>query len=259
MTDFYPLLVQAVSKLSVENPQARQELYDHARKFLITQLSGQKPNASAPEIMREQIALETAIRKVESQSGQARRPNGREPPSANSASLVSLTTIRQLDVVADHEWPDINFDRKESQSEISAWPRAASQSGFSAQATLSPTMAIIGHISETLDGEPAKLKNGSNEKISPRDLNNGRSINVGLPRQDLKSQPTDASKRRKKSKSISESEEDFASKKFALFDPKIIGLAAIAVVLTFIAVISIPLVTIYFSRLVWFFEHLIAN
>jgi len=54
-------------------------------------------------------------------------------------------------------------------------------------------------------------------------------------------------------------DEIFESKWLALFDPKITGLAAITVILIFITVISAPLATIYFSRLVWFLEHLIAN
>lgn len=249
MTDFYPLLVRAVSKLSTDRPQARQELYDHARKFLIAKLSGLEPSVSAPEIMREQIALEAAIGRVEAQShtGQLPGPSGLEPLLASSANLAIPSTIRQPSI-ADHQWPDVHFDRIEGQSEISTWPRQASQSELSA-----------GHLPETVYRGLAELKNGNNEKIAPRDLSNGMSVRMGLPNRDLRSQPAEVVQRQKNSKNISVGEEIFESKRFVLFDPAIIGLAAIVAMLTFIAVISIALAAIYFPRLVWFSQHLVDH
>jgi hypothetical protein len=250
MTDFYPVLVRAVSNLSINSHQARQEIYDHARKFLITQLTAQEPRASAPEIMREQIALESAIRRaeVQPQSSEPRAPNGPEPPLANSADLPSPRTLRRPSV-ADCEWPDVHFDRRGGQRQISDWPRPASQSELSEKDVAPPpATTVIEHIPEIPDHRPVKLINGSNAKIAPRDLTQPRSeVSAGR-----------TVKTTKNFKNFSVGEEIFESKRFALFDPNIIGLAAIAVMLTFIAVISIPLATIYFSRLVWFFEHLIA-
>src|SRR5262249_26703914 len=103
MTDFYPLLVRAVSKLNTDRPQARQELYDHARKVLIAHLSGKESRASAPEVMREQIALEAAIRRVEAQSqaGQAQGMNR----LTNSANVPWSDTNCELSI-ADRESPD---------------------------------------------------------------------------------------------------------------------------------------------------------
>ena len=259
MTDFYPLLVRAVSKLSTDRPQARQELYDHARKFLITKLSGLEPRASAPEIMREQIALEAAIGRVEARSytGQLPGPNGLEPLLASSANLAIPSTICQPSI-ADHQWPDVHFDRIEGQSEISTPPRPASQSELCAKDG-APPLAVTEHIPETVYRGLAKLKNDSNEKIAPRDLRNGMSVRMALTGRDVKSQPAKALKRQKNSKNISLGEEIFESKKFALFDPTIIALVAIVAMLTFIAVISIALAEIYFPRLVWFSQHLIDH
>lgn len=76
MADFYPVLARAVSQLPVDAPQARRDLYDHARAILIAQLRKLDPDVSPPEVMREQAALESAIRKVEGEVSSApRRPS----------------------------------------------------------------------------------------------------------------------------------------------------------------------------------------
>ena len=68
MADFYPVLARAVSQLPVDAPQARRDLYDHARGILIAQLRNRDPHVSVPEMMREQAALESAIRRLEAET-----------------------------------------------------------------------------------------------------------------------------------------------------------------------------------------------
>jgi len=85
MVDFYPVLARAVSRLPDNNTQARQELYQRARTIADAKL--QELQRSAPQIMREHVALETAIRRVEaeflsiSSNSSAGRPAPR-PPAA---------------------------------------------------------------------------------------------------------------------------------------------------------------------------------
>ena len=64
MADFYPLLSRAVSKLPVDGPHERQELYDKARAILLGQLHG---TATAPSLIRQQASLEAAIRRIEAE------------------------------------------------------------------------------------------------------------------------------------------------------------------------------------------------
>jgi len=66
MADYYPVIARAVSRLAHNSASARAEVYEHARGFLIAQLRGQK---SDWEIMDELVALEMAIRKVETAPG----------------------------------------------------------------------------------------------------------------------------------------------------------------------------------------------
>ena len=68
MADYYPVLVRAVSRLTNDSAQARQELYEKARIVVEAELRRQQPRKSAREIIREQAALETAIRRLEAEA-----------------------------------------------------------------------------------------------------------------------------------------------------------------------------------------------
>jgi hypothetical protein len=67
MADFYPVLTNAVARLQNSNAQVREELYQHARAIVETELRQQVPRKSARDIVREQAALEAAIRRVEAE------------------------------------------------------------------------------------------------------------------------------------------------------------------------------------------------
>jgi hypothetical protein len=63
MADYYPLIAKAVSGLEKSTGEARRALYDRARTALLAQLRGVEPALSEPDITRERLALEEAIRK----------------------------------------------------------------------------------------------------------------------------------------------------------------------------------------------------
>jgi hypothetical protein len=65
MADYYPLIAKAVSGLDKSTGETRRALYDRARTALLAQLRGVEPALSEPDITRERLALEEAIRKVE--------------------------------------------------------------------------------------------------------------------------------------------------------------------------------------------------
>ena len=67
MADYYPILARAVSRLATNNAQARQELYEHARKVLAAQLRIHDPQFSAPETISERIAFEAASLRLEAE------------------------------------------------------------------------------------------------------------------------------------------------------------------------------------------------
>ena len=81
MADYYPLIARAIAGLDPSAPgESRRALYERARAALIAQLRGVLPPLSESEITRERLALEEAVRKVESEAAQrardASRPGG---------------------------------------------------------------------------------------------------------------------------------------------------------------------------------------
>ena len=65
MAEYYPLILKAVTALEPSTAQTRRVLYDRARTALLTQLRSVQPALSEPDITRERLALEEAIRRVE--------------------------------------------------------------------------------------------------------------------------------------------------------------------------------------------------
>src|SRR5262245_45038794 len=74
MADYYPLIARAIAGLDPSAPgESRRALYERARAALIQQLRGVDPPLSESEITRERLALEEAVRKVESEAAQRAR------------------------------------------------------------------------------------------------------------------------------------------------------------------------------------------
>ncbi|ABD89611.1 hypothetical protein [Rhodopseudomonas palustris] len=74
MADYYPLIARAIAGLDPSAPgESRRALYERARSALIAQLRGVQPPLSESEITRERLALEEAVRKVESEAAQRAR------------------------------------------------------------------------------------------------------------------------------------------------------------------------------------------
>src|SRR6185312_2747944 len=78
MADYYPLIARAVSGLDKNTGDNRRALYDRARAALVAQLRSATPSLEEETITRERVALEEAIRQVETDAVRA----GREPPPA---------------------------------------------------------------------------------------------------------------------------------------------------------------------------------
>ncbi len=66
MADYYPLISRAVAGLERNTGENRRSLYERARNALLDQLRSVTPSLSETDITRERLALEEAIRKVES-------------------------------------------------------------------------------------------------------------------------------------------------------------------------------------------------
>jgi hypothetical protein len=67
MADYYPLLAKAVAGLKDPTPEARQAIYEHARKALFGQLRSLDPPIPDEAIEREAQALEVAVAQLETE------------------------------------------------------------------------------------------------------------------------------------------------------------------------------------------------
>ena len=105
MTDYQPLLARAIGALERNSGDARRAIYDRARQALLNQLRAVSPPLAETDITRERLALEDAIRKIETQAAQAnpemvraaRAPSApvapRAPASAPSASTAPREAV----------------------------------------------------------------------------------------------------------------------------------------------------------------------
>jgi hypothetical protein len=84
MADYYSLISGAVAKLPTNTGDAREALYDRARKALATQLEGH----DASQIATEQFALEAAILRLEEEI-QPKASSAPPLPTAPRARLGS--------------------------------------------------------------------------------------------------------------------------------------------------------------------------
>lgn len=87
MADYYSLIARAVSALSQPTPEARQAVYERARKALFNQLRGIQPPVAESDIAAEGRALEEAITRVEIELSAKAAPAPRQeaPPHKDAA------------------------------------------------------------------------------------------------------------------------------------------------------------------------------
>jgi lipoprotein-anchoring transpeptidase ErfK/SrfK len=67
VTDYYSLLMRAVTAPDAGDEQWRHQLYDRARQMLVTQLRNRQPPATQSQITTERLALDAAIARIESE------------------------------------------------------------------------------------------------------------------------------------------------------------------------------------------------
>src|SRR5262249_23371826 len=87
MTDYYPVIARRIAALNDNTPDARPALYDRVRAALTPHLRGLDPPLEEPDILRERLALEAAVRKVETHA---------EWPVSSGARFRRVASERRL-------------------------------------------------------------------------------------------------------------------------------------------------------------------
>ena len=83
MADYYPLIARAVAGLDNNTGENRRGLYERARTALVNQLRSVDPPLDEADITRERLALEEAIRRLETEA--SKRPRQDEPEPEESS------------------------------------------------------------------------------------------------------------------------------------------------------------------------------
>ena len=83
--NYYRLIARTVKGLDRSSAQARNAVYERARKALVAQLRFNQPALSKADIAKERLVLEEAIRKVEAEA--ARKSRTETPTEPRSATL----------------------------------------------------------------------------------------------------------------------------------------------------------------------------
>jgi hypothetical protein len=105
MADYYPLIARAVEGLERNTGENRRVLYERARGALVSQLRSSTPPLDEAEITRVRLALEDAIRRIESDAARRREmPEQSEPPPLPLAPSLSDQALQGFrDNVAEAE------------------------------------------------------------------------------------------------------------------------------------------------------------
>ncbi len=88
MVDYFPVLDRAVAALDPNTKDARRVLYDRARRALVDGLRSSDPTLSDTDLKTQSVALEAAIRRVETEALQR---TGQPPPMPELAVPVRPT------------------------------------------------------------------------------------------------------------------------------------------------------------------------
>jgi hypothetical protein len=82
MADYYSLISRAISALPGQTPDARQGVYERARKALVNQLRSIQPPVAEADIAAESRALEEAITRLEIELARANAQGARTKTAA---------------------------------------------------------------------------------------------------------------------------------------------------------------------------------
>ena len=131
MADFYPILARAVAGLPDTSAASRQAIYERARAALVAQLRSLDPPLGEAEIMRERLALDEAVARIEAdyddtpQPPPAAVPVFEEPPLPEPAALPPrphASARAEPEPLPDDRFDEVRSDAAESQP---ARPRIA--------------------------------------------------------------------------------------------------------------------------------------
>src|SRR5205814_2257327 len=102
MADYHPLIARAVAGLDKNTGDGRRTIYERARTALVAQLRSVEPPLNETDITRERLALEEAIRKVETEAARKARS---ESARADAPAKVRAPDPKRWEAAARWDEP----------------------------------------------------------------------------------------------------------------------------------------------------------
>ena len=96
MADYQPLISRAIAGLEQNTGENRRVLYERARSALVNQLRSVEPALDEADITRERLALEEAIRQVETEASQHEQEPAPPPAPPQNAEIQPSLRDRAL-------------------------------------------------------------------------------------------------------------------------------------------------------------------
>ncbi len=153
MADYTPLIARAVDGLERNTGENRRELYERARKALSAQLRSIEPPLDETEITRERLALEEAIRTVETDAvRRSREPDEEAPIAPPGRSLTDHALAGFRETVAEAEGLG-EAAAQANKSARSIYP-AAEEHDHVQQPSFTPDEPVSPPETETVAAEP---------------------------------------------------------------------------------------------------------
>lgn len=185
MADYHSLIARAVAALPQSTPDARQAVYERARKALFNQLRGIQPPVAEADIAAEGRALEEAIARVETELA-AKAPQPRSAESAPQRAPHSMMSARPVarapaenshsrdasdsSIASGNEVQPREFQRPPAPLPPTPKPKRSIRLTLSIAGVVVALVAIVGTLAWQLREQPedlAKLKPEQSSSVTP--------------------------------------------------------------------------------------------
>ncbi|WP_457796193.1 hypothetical protein [Methylocystis sp. S23] len=195
MADYYSLISRAIAALPQQSPDARQAVYERARKALFSQLRGIQPPVAEADIAAEGRALEEAITRVEielaaknapAQKPASGKPDSSSPPRRSAAAKPAPSTETPPDArSAEDAWRE-TLAETESEAPAREAQRPAAPLPLPPKSRRPPTriialggvlvalIAVVGALAWYLRERPEDLA-----KLKPEESGPGETADAG--------------------------------------------------------------------------------
>lgn len=167
MADYYPLLTRAIATLPDQDPAQRQAIFRRAREALERQLRGLDPPLGEAEILKETLALEDVIRRIEADFAElppivpaetAAEPGARQAAADASPDMPEAEPVPAKAGTSGDEMPEPAVAIQPARSRQPERPKAETRAETEKGRRKIGLFAVLGALAMLVMGALAYLK-----------------------------------------------------------------------------------------------------